>query len=204
MAVGLLLAAGVAAWAYAVRERLHRQWMTYRVGAAASLDEARQRIAWFEAEPDRDAKLRELVRKWATGNLSFDYALAHYVGHAKSSEALRKAFSLEFAWREGLLVRWAHYWSWRAPQEPDRHIEEILAYVDLLDAAPEVKELSWREILDLQAILQLGGQPILALRLTPDNWRDRYHEWKRSRPATLSRVSRPFAPFPDWQGTVPE
>ena len=167
-AVGIL-----AVWGYVSRERLTRQWRAYQVGGAASFPEASGEIAWFDSGPDRVDRLRELIAKWGSGNPRFDLYLARYAGSPESSEAFRKAFSLNFAWREGLLARWAHYWSWRS-EDPNRRIEEILAYTDMLDAAKEPREeISWREILDLQAIFQLTGEPRWAERLTPENWRVR-------------------------------
>jgi len=200
----LLCAAGAAAiWAYLSRERLTRQWMAYRGGSAASYEKAQEALAWFESGPDRDARLRELVGRWGGGNLRFDYYLARYVSSAESSEAMRKSFSLGLAWRERLLPRWAHWWCWRAVQGPDRQAEEILAYLDLLASAKDHKEISWREILDLQAIFHLTGQPKWAERLQPENWRERYRQWRESRPAGPIRAEKPSKPFPDWEGPVP-
>jgi len=202
----VVVAAGiVAVWVYANREALGRQWMAYRVGTAADFAEARRAIEWFEAGPDRDARLRELVAKWGGGNVQFDFYLARYVGSAESSEALRKSFSLGLAWQEGLLPRWAHYWCWRAVQEPDRQIEEILSYLEMLDAAKEpLPQITWREILDLQAIFYLSGQPKWAERLAPANWRARYRQWRESRPAGPLDVRKPAKPLPDWEGPIPE
>jgi hypothetical protein len=204
LVLALLAGGALAVWGYVSRERLARQWRAYQVGSAASFPEACQGIAWFESGPDRDARLRDLIAKWGTGNPRFDLYLARYAGSPESSEAFRKTFSLEFGWREGLLARWAHYWSWRA-RDPDRRIEEILAYTDILDAAKQpLAEISWREILDLQAIFQLTGQPRWAERLTPANWRDRYRQWRASRPPTLPPVRKPPNPMPDWEGPIPE
>jgi len=201
-----VVAAGVlAAWAYGNREALGRQWMAYRVGQASDFAEARQAIQWFETGPDREARLRELVGKWGGGNVRFDFYLARYVASTECSAALRKSFSLGLAWEEGLLPRWAHYWCWKAAQSPDRQIEEILAYTDKVDAAKEsLPEITWREILDLQAIFYLSGQPKWAERLTPGNWRERYRQWRESRPAGPWEIRKPSKPLPDWEGPVPE
>jgi hypothetical protein len=189
---------------YVNRERLTGQWMAYRLGRAASFEDACRESAWFETGPDREDRLRVLVTRWGTGNVRFDYHLARYVVSPESSEALRRRFSLELAWREGLLPRWAHWWCWRAGEQPDRRVEEILSYVDLLLAAQDLsKEISWREILDLQAIFYLSGQPKWAERLTPENWRERYQAWRRSRPEGPLRVAKPAQPLPDWEGSIP-
>lgn len=199
----LLAAGGAAIWAYASRERLTRQWMAYRVGSATDYDDARRLLAWFETGPDHNARLRELIGRWGGGNPRFDFYLARYVSSPESPEAMRKSFSLGMAWREGLLPRWAHWWCWRAAQEPDRQAAEIVAYVDMLDKAKEPKDISWREVLDLQAIFDLTGQPKLAERLTPDNWRDRYRQWRELRAGGPIRAGKPPKPFPDWEGPIP-
>jgi len=202
MTLLVLAAIGLGTWGYLVRNRLACQWATYRVGAADSFEEARTEIHRLETGPDRDTRLRELVRKWGTGNQQFDLYLARYVGSPDSSESLRKTFSLEFGWREQLLPRWAHYWRWRAAQEPDREIASILAHLDLLAAADSSKTITWREVLDLQAVFQLTGQPQLAKRLSPENWPDRYRSWKASC-GEIPHVPRSAKPFTDWQGPEP-
>jgi hypothetical protein len=204
-AIVVLACAGLAVWGYLSRESLTRQWKAYQVGRAAGNAEVCQAIAWFEAGPDQEARLRSLVAKWGTGNPRFDFFLARYVGSPESSESLRKAFSLEFAWRDGLLVRWAQYWIWRAGDRANERIDEILSYTELLDAAQQpLKEISWREILDLQAIFQIAAQPRLAERLTPANWHERFRQWRQSRPAAIPPVVKPTRPLPDWQGPIPE
>ncbi len=203
--VAFVLAAlvGAGVWVYWNRLALECQWRAYRVGAAEGYDEARTRIAWFERDPDRQAKLRELVEKWGTGNARFDLFLARYVGSAESSEDLREAFSLEFGWREELLDRWAHYWSWRSPHEPDRQIAEVLSYLDLIAASTPAKPLTWREVLDLQAIFTLAEKPALARRLKPETWHERYTQWRETAPRTMRQVPRPDRPLPDWEAAAP-
>jgi len=200
----VLVGAGAGAWCYLNWQRLVRQSACYRVGVAPSFKEAQAEIAWFETGRDREAKLRELLRKWGTGNRQFDLYLAQHVGHAKSTEALREAFSLELAWREELVPRWAHYWSWRAPLEPDEQIASIIEYLDDLAAAETPKKITWREVLDLQAVFHLTGYRRLAHRLTPENWHERYRRWSETRPAKLPHITRPAKPFPDWQGPLPK
>ena len=193
----LLTAIGAGTWGYLARRQLARQWKCYRVGAAETFDEARAEIVWFETGPDRDERLRELVGKWGTGNRRFDLHLARYVDDPQSSEALRKAFSIEFAWRPELLSRWAHYWSWRPGMEPNERVASITAYFDDLAAAGQAHEITWREVLDLQAMFQLTGSPKLALRLKPTNWPDRWRRWRDARPKNPPRLARPEQPLPD-------
>jgi hypothetical protein len=199
----VLAGIGMGAWAYVNRRQLACQWALYRVGAAPTLEAAKAEIAWFESGPDYERKLRELAGKWGTGNERFDLYLAEYVAGPQSPEALRRAFSLGFAWHEQRLPRWAHYWSWQTKQEPHREIASILAYLDLLAAAEPAKTITWREVLDLQAVFCLAGEPGLAKRLDPENWRGRYRGWRKKSRDKLPRVARPGKPFPDWQGPGP-
>ncbi|MCR4413084.1 MAG: hypothetical protein NUV77_11750 [Thermoguttaceae bacterium] len=196
----LLAMAGLGVWAYCHRLVLECQWRAYSIGAAEAFDKAAPELAWFDRGPDRPTRLRELMAKWGTGNARFDAFVARYVGSAESSEALREAFSLELGWREELLDRWAHYWSWRAPQEPDRHIAETLSYLDLLAASTPPKPLTWREVLDLQAIFTLSGHAPLARRLKPDTWHERYRNWRQTVPGAMPHVGRPEQPLPDGIG----
>jgi len=198
-----LAAIGVGLGAYLYRRQLAREWALYRVGAARTLDAAKTEIAWFESGPDRQRKLRQLADKWATGNQRFDLHLAQYLADPQCPEDLREAFSLGFGWHGERLPRWAHHWSWRAEQEPDREIAAILAYLDLLAGGESSKTIAWREVLDLQAIFCLAGEPDLARRLDPANWRDRYRDWRKRNPGEFRHVARPAEPFPEWEGPVP-
>lgn len=193
----LLTGIGLGAWCYRNRNRLACQWASYRVGAARSFHGARAEIAWFETGPDRQTRLRHLVGKWGTGNRRFDLYLARYVTGRDSSELLRKTFSLELGWREELLPRWAHYWRWQAPREPDQEIASILDYLHVLISADPPKPVTWREVLQLQAIFQLSGQPELAKRLSPVNWPDRYRRWLQRSQGRLPHVPRPAKPLPE-------
>jgi hypothetical protein len=198
----VLAAVGVGAWFFFHRGELTNQLASHRVGAARTFEEAQVEIAWFESGPDHTAKLRELVRKWGTGNRQFDLYLARHVGSPDSSEALRKAFSLGFGWHEERLPRWAHYWSWQTPEEPDREIASILAYLDLLHTAGASKTITWREVLDLQAIFYLAREPRLAKRLNPENWRGRYAKWRQHSSDQFPHVARPSRPFPEAPQTI--
>jgi hypothetical protein len=200
----VVAAIGTAAWIYWNRRQLAWQWASYRVGTAQTAGQAQAEIARLESGPDCSVKLRELVDKWGAGNPQFDLYLARYVESPESSEALRRAFSLGFAWHEDRLPRWAHYWSWRAKNEPGQEIASMLAYLDLLEAAGPSKTITWREVLDLQAVFCLAGEPRLAVRLDPENWRDRYHKWREGSGSNLPQIDRPGMPFPDWQGPVPQ
>jgi len=201
---GLLACVGVGTWYYANQERLARQWSVYRLGRAETLPQARAEIARLESGPDRQTAVRDLAAKWGTGNQQFDLYLAWYVGQPSSSELLREAFSLEFAWREPLLTRWAHYWGWRAQQEPDQEIASILAHLEALASSDPSQPIPWREVLNLQAAFELTGHARLAKRLHPDNWHERYRKWQKAVQGAIPRVARPEAPFPDWQGPAPD
>jgi len=203
--VVVVLAAGAASLAYYLnRERLSRRWAAQGVASATSFEEAGSKIAALENHPGRDSLIRDLAGQWGRRDQQLDLYLAWYAGSAKSSEFLRETFSLEFGWREELLPRWAHYWSWRAPQEPDRQIESIVGFLDLLAQSETPRPITWREVLDLQAVFVLTSQPRLAKRLSPENWAGRYQQWQKGRPQPLPHVARPEQPFPDWQGPVPD
>lgn len=196
------LIAGLAV--YAQRETLRRQWLSFGAGTTETYAAAKDQFAWFEQGPDAGQRLPELVAHWGTGNGKFDVYLARYLHDAQSSEALRQAFSLELAWREELLPRWAHYWCYRAAIEPDQQIASAVDYFALLAGVEPPRAITWREVLDLQAVFQFSGQPRSALRLSPENWRERFRKWHQSRPKDLPHVARPAAPFADWQGPPPE
>ncbi|NQT16462.1 MAG: hypothetical protein HQ582_27130 [Planctomycetes bacterium] len=198
----VLAAVGVGTWYYLNRGELTSQWASHRVGAAPTFEEAQVEIAWFESGSDHKAKLRELVGKWGTGNQQFDLYLARHVSSPDSTEALRRLFSLGFGWHEERLPRWAHYWSWQTPEEPDREIASILGYLDLLHTADASKTITWREVLDLQAIFCLGGEPRLAKRLSPENWRGRYGDWRKRCGGRFPHVARPSGPFSDAPRTI--
>ncbi len=179
------------------RQEIARQLAVYRVGSAATFSQAQAQIAWFETGPDSDARLRELVAKWGTGNRQFDIYLAGYVSDPASSEALRQAFSLELAWREELLPRWTHYWCWREAREADDPFASISSHFDLLASADSDETITWREVLDLQAVFCVGGYSQLAKRLSPENWRSRYAEWQKVRPSEPPTLIRPEEPMPE-------
>jgi len=194
-AVLVTVAVGVSCWVS--RRQIACQLALYRVGSAATLSQAQTAMEWFEAEPGDQARLSELAAKWGSGNRRFDIHLAEHVSGPTSSEALRKAFSLELAWREDLLPRWSHYWCWRATGEPDERIASISSHFDLIMSTESVQAITWREVLDLQAVFHVTGHPRLAKRLSPDNWRSRYAKWQDARPSRLPKVPRPQEPMPD-------
>jgi hypothetical protein len=191
----LLAGTGLSACWYVNREFLQRHWMIYQVGAAPTYKEAKPELAWFDAPPDRDAKLRALLARFGRGNGCFDLYLAQYVDDRDSSDSLRQAFSNELAVRDGLLPRWAGYWS-RQVARPDAEIASILDYLEVLQAAPS-RTLTWRQVLELQAVFQAIGRPESARGLSPDNWRDRFRQWRSDRPAQLPHVGRPSEPWPE-------
>lgn len=203
IALLLLGAVGAGVWVYMHRDRLGYQLAAYRIGQAETFDDARTEIRRVERGPNAEAGLAELVAKWGTGNAQFDYHLARYVRHKDCSEALRRRFSLELGWREELLPRWAHFWAWEADLDPDRKIESIAGHLAMTSQARPNGTLSWRDVLDLQAVFTLSGEPRLAVRLKPDNWHDRFVSWLRRHADGVPHVQRPDGPLPDWNGPVP-
>jgi hypothetical protein len=200
----LLIATAVGgAWAYLHQEQLARTWEMSRVAAASNYGEAKAILSPFDQEPDRDAKLRQMMGKWGTGNPRFDFYLARYVGDADSSESARELFSYELGWRSGLLDRWAYYWSWQAG-DPNREMAELAGYLDLVVKTNAAKPLTWREVLNVQAMFQLTGDSDAALRLSPANWSSRYRSWRAEHPGELPHAESRQMPFDDWSGGVPE
>ncbi len=203
-AFAFLALAALLGTSFLLRQRMAAQWMAYRVGRAADFEQAAEVLAWFESGENHEQRLRDLVTRWGTGNARFDYYLARYVASPQSSEALRKRFSLELAWRERLLGRWAHFWSYRAGDQLDRRVEEILGFMELLLSGDSSgRQITWREVLDLQAIFWLSGQPTWAERLTPENWRDRFVAWRNLRTQGPIPTRIVAKPFPDWDGPAP-
>jgi hypothetical protein len=196
--------AGLLAWGYVRREALARQWHVYRLGTADSFEQAEREIAWFETGPQSPDRLRALVRRWGAGNARFDLFLACHVQDPRSSDSLRESFAGQLGRRPELLRRWAHYWSYRAKLEPDRQVASILGYLDTLASAERPKRITWREVLDVQAVFELIGSPRRARGLTPENWQDHYRVWQEARPARLPPVARPANPFADWEGRLPK
>ena len=109
---------------------------------------------------------------------------------------MRAAFAAEIGGNERLLDRWARYWTWRAQLPPSQQMASVAAYLDVLLSADRPRDITWREVLDLQAIFHLTGRGDLAQDLSPTNWRDRYADWQRRRQAELPRIPRPEEPFP--------
>ena len=193
----VLIAAFLAGvWGYAHRQTLAWQWASYQVGVAASFDDARRQIARFEHAPDAPERLRVLVAKWGTGNPRFDQYLAQYLTAGESSTALRRAFSEELARRPELLPRWAHFWCWQASLEPDRQIASVLEYLDTLALGDSAPSLTWRELLDVQAIFTLSGDTDRAAGIRPETWRDHYRVWRETRQDPIPTLTRPKTPLP--------
>ncbi len=201
-AIVFVLVAGVfvGAWAYVNRQWLVWQWACYKVGTAASFEQAKRQFAWFEQGANAQDRLRVLAAKWGDGNRQFDEYLARYVTGGESSMALRQAFSEALTHRPELLQRWAHFWCWQSPLEPDRQVASILEYLDALafdEPASANPAITWREVLDLQAIFTIAGDVDRAARVTPDTWREHYRVWREAPQPALDRVRRSAGPLPE-------
>jgi len=193
---------GALAWVWSNFAQIECQWACYRVGAAVSFEQAQARIGWFE-RPDAPPSFREqLVAKWGTGNQRFDLYLAQYLAQPVCTNALRSTFARHIGHREELLRRWSHWWLWRAPLEPNEQLASVLQYHRTLAAGPRTERVTWREVLDLQAVFCLSGQPDRARDLSPDNWAEHYRVWLETR-GELPEIARPDTPLPDWQGPLP-
>ena len=135
-AILLLAVLSLAVWCYIYREPLARQWSLYRVGAAATRQEAEAELVRCETDPDEDAMIGELVDKWGTGNRQFDLRLADHLDAPSCGESLRQAFAGQISHQTELLQRWAHYWSWRSPLPPEQQMASVVAYLDVMAADP--------------------------------------------------------------------
>lgn len=190
---GLILAGG---WLYLQQEALARFWACYRVSSATNYPQAKNEMAWFTTGPDRVARLHDLVSLWGSGNDEFDRNLVLYLQDPDCDDSLREAFSLELAWRPELLSRWAHCWCHIGRLEPDENFESIVRYIDTLAMAEDQREITWRDVLDLQAAFELADCRELALRLNPENYLTRHADWiALGRPQAASLV-RPQHFFP--------
>src|SRR5690606_10039231 len=129
-----------------------------------------------------------LTARWQTGNERFDEHLARYMDDSQCSEDLREAFSLELSARR-LLQAWAG--AWKAQHDDwEEEANSVTRYLEALYAAEPQRTLTWREVLEFQALLVLRGQDELAHRLTPNNWRLRYERWQ-SAPARSDMGEKP-------------
>jgi hypothetical protein len=201
-AVAILLVAGLllGVWVYQNRDRFTSQWASYQVGAAERYPEARQRlVALQQSDDDRDVRLREVAAKWGTGNRRFDLHLARFITDPASNPQLRELFSRHLSHRPELLARWGHFWAHQASLPPDEQISQIVTYLDQIAYAEDAivdQPLSWREVLDLQAVFTLTGARDRAIGLTPENWRDHFRVWQETAPVQHPTVQRPSDPLP--------
>jgi hypothetical protein len=199
----------VGKWWYDHPDYVAGQWACHRIAAAASLEDAKVELEWFEPDEEegdeevqksvRDARLRILVENWGTGDPQFDLTLAQYVSDPTSSESLREAFSRYISRRRILQERWAHYWCYRSVLEPDEEIDSVIAYFDSLESTDSNSEgmVTWRQILNLQAVLYLYDKEQIDRELSPNNWRVPYRQWQRTRTPELPSIQRPTTPFPE-------
>jgi hypothetical protein len=170
----VVLAAG--AWLWLRRDRLAVQYACYRVASAASFEEAADELASFNQYAAHSPPLRALVARFGTGNRRLDEYLVGYAYDGRASDAFRQTLSAEFAWRRDLLPLWAEHWRGRK-ENVDEEIGTIRRYLEALHAADPPREVTWRDILDIQAAMQITGHGELAIRLSPRNWRTRYERW---------------------------
>lgn len=190
---GLLLAVG---WLYFQKEAVTRFWACYRVSSATNYPQAKTEMTWFSAGPDRVARLHDLVSLWGSGNEEFDRNFVLYLQDPDCDDSLREAFSLELAWRPELLSRWAHCWCHVGRLEPEENFESIVRYIDTLAVAEPQREITWRDVLDLQAAFELAECRELALRLNPENYLSRHSEWVELGRPRAANLVRPQHFFP--------
>jgi hypothetical protein len=201
--IGMLAAVAVGIGVFRWRGELAAHWASYQVASAGSYAAAARRIKQFEAAPDRAAKIQALVDAWGRGDPRYDYYLARYVRSPQCGDELRQAFSLEFSWRPELLSRWGHFWSWHSAADPADEQAHLRGYFDALASVEPPRRITWRDVLDLQALCDRTGQGELAERMKPDDWIDAYRRWIDKEPQWTAHRQRPEAPFHDWQGAIP-
>jgi hypothetical protein len=199
--VAAALAVGIGLYAW--RGELAAQVASYQVASAASYRAAARRIGQFEAAPDRAEKIHALVDAWGRGDPRYDYYLARYIRSPDCGDELREAFSLEISWRPGLLSRWGHFWSWQSSADPAADRKHLRGYFDALSSVEPARRLTWRDVLDLQALCDRTGQGEVARRMKPDDWVAAYRRWIDAEPTWTPDLDRPAEPFPDWAGAVP-
>jgi hypothetical protein len=188
---------------YVWRDKLAAQWASYQVASAGSYRAAARRIGQFEAAPDRDKKIHALVDAWGRGDPRYDYYLARYIRSPDCGDGLRQAFSLEISSRPGLIQRWGHFWSWHSSAGPAADHSHLRGYFDALASVEPPRRLTWRDVLDLQALCARTGQGEVARRMKPDDWVAAYRRWIEAEAAWTTDAERPQAPFPDWEGAPP-
>lgn len=199
----LALVAALGGWGYVRRDRLAWQYACHRLGQSKTFDEAAEQIAWFDAEPNRAAKLHELVGGWGRGSQAFDFYLAMHLAGPDCSEELRREFSTEIGWRPDLLPRWANCWSWRLGENLESEFGSVRDFLDTLVAADEKRSIGWREVLNLQAMFTLTRHEDLAKHLTTENWPGRYARWREREHDWPAELPQPELPFTDWVGPLP-
>lgn len=177
----LIVAAGVGGWLYANRDAIERRRAVLRVADAPNFAQAQVELRWFELAPEVDEKRAELVGYWGTGQATFDTYLAQHLRDPDCGEALRKRFSEELAWRPELRPLWATVWRERTKQPPHEEAASVLEFLDTLAKAETPPRLTWRQVLDVQAVFELRGRGDLAVRLTPENCLDRFRQFKSLR-----------------------
>ncbi|MGE0605710.1 MAG: hypothetical protein AB7O62_01195 [Pirellulales bacterium] len=197
----LLLVVGAVAggWAWSRRDILAWQYACHQIGQAKTLEDAVAQISALDTEPDRTAKLHELVGGWGRGSQTFDAYLAQYLMRSECSEELRHEFSGEIGWRPELLPRWGHFWNWRHGQHAQSEFDSVRSFLETLRMAETKRSIGWREVLNLQAMFVLTGKPDLARHLTPKNWSDRFRRWQEAE-TEWTELPSAEQPFPDWKG----
>jgi hypothetical protein len=174
----LIVAAGVGAWLYAQRDAIERRRAVLRVGEAQTYAAAQAELRWFETPPQAEEKLAALAGYWGEGNENFDSHLARHLSEPACSDALRKRFSEELAWRPKLQRKWAEAWRRNTKLPPDQEIASIVDFLDTLTLAESPPKLTWRQVLNAQAVFELRGRGDLVAWLTPENCLERYQRLK--------------------------
>lgn len=175
----------------------------YRVGNAADEAAAQRELRLLEAQGDSATARAELCASWGTGNPRFDYYLARYLFTPDCSDALRERFTQELARRPELLPRFAHFWRWRAGAIAADEAAAQWEFFELRRTERPGTRLTWREVLDLTALLELCGQGKSARRLKPDDWESRLAGLHVAADAWRALAEQPAGPLPGWSHATP-
>jgi hypothetical protein len=187
--------------AWQERLLLWNQYRSYRVGAAASYRQAQGLIDRMHD----DAAMPVLVSKWGTGNARFDVYLARYLNETHCPDTLREEFAQHIGRSPELASRWAHLWRFRALDSPAGEYRQLANYLRILCESDERLPITWRDVLDAQALFIDSDQRVLARGLDPAHLKARFRQWQAavgSQPG-FWLVSRPGRPFADWPDGLP-
>lgn len=199
---GLFLVVLVGVWmSYQHWEDARWRWTAYQLAESPSYAATK---SYFRQAQQAD-QLWSLVGQFGRGQPQFDFYLLHFAADPQCNDRFRKTLAFELGWRTDALQRWSHFHRWSSQQIPHEVYLELSNYLAAIAASDSERSITWRDVLDMQAMLAATGHADLAHQLTPENWLARYRTWvaRGGNNRHFWNVSRPAAPFHDWLGSVP-